>query len=190
MPELWFIRHGEATHNVDAAARGETAYFDPVHMDSELTDVGYTQTVAAQRDLPRYAFDAIYCSPLRRCRQTLLNTKAMGPVFLDDRLMEPQGSHMCNRRISKDKLASVVDASWNLVGVSIVNPFDATHEEPDIFAARVRAFTDDFISRSAKSDRILIVAHHDWIRAWFCEYLGVSVSLRNAEVVRAVWPAA
>lgn len=53
---------------------------------------------------------------------------------------------------------------------------------------RVRAVTADLAARYPEEARILIVAHHDWIRVWFSEHLNRTVSLRNAEVVRAVWP--
>lgn len=187
MPELWFIRHGEATHNVDAMLRGATAYSDPIHLDSELTDNGQSQVIAARSGVPRN-FAAIYCSPLRRCRQTLMGVGAVGRVFLDDRLMEPQGDHVCNRRIERDSLIKVVPAEWDLTGVASVNLFDAGSETPSIFSARVRAVTAAIVARHTDDEQIFIVAHHDWIRAWFREHLGRSVSLRNAEVVRAVWP--
>ena len=42
--ELWCVRHGEATHNVDARQRGSAvAYLDPRHFNSELTPRGKAQ---------------------------------------------------------------------------------------------------------------------------------------------------
>lgn len=189
MPEFWFIRHGEATHNTDAIARGDTAYFDPIHKDAELTENGKTQVRAAARNLPNdRPFAAVYCSPLRRCRQTLLGAApGCGPVTLDDRLMEPQGAHPCNRRIEREALANAVSAEWSLGGVAEKNPYDAPYESRTAFAARVRDVAAAIAARHATDDRVLVVTHHDWVQTWFREHLGISVSLRNAEVVRAVW---
>lgn len=196
MPEFWFMRHGEATHNVDGAARGETAYYDPIHSDSELTEEGFRQARAAGSSLPPVgngAFHAVYCSPLRRCRQTLCaaaqDTLAdRRLVFLDDRLMEPQGAHPCNRRIEVAALRSVVPASWNLDAVADENPYTAGVETREAFRRRVVEWTTATTGWHDDDQRILVVAHHDWIRDWFQAHQGRTVSLRNAEVVRAVWP--
>lgn len=194
MPEFWFMRHGEGTHNVDGAARGETAYYDPVHFDSELTEEGHRQVRAAA--LPPFgsgAFHAVYCSPLRRCRQTLCGAAQTDfaerrLVFLDDRLMEPQGAHPCNRRIEAAALRAAVPASWNVDGVADENPYDAGEESREAFRRRVVEWTKATVGWHDDDQRILVVAHHDWIRDWFQAHQGRSVSLRNAEVVRAVWP--
>ena len=46
--ELWCVRHGEATHNVDFAVRGEAAYVDPRHANSDLTPRGKAPEPVAQ----------------------------------------------------------------------------------------------------------------------------------------------
>ncbi len=187
MPEFWFIRHGQATHNVGALRDGDMAYFDLVYADAQLTEEGWKQ--ARQAAVPLEPFHAIYCSPLTRCQQTLTASGARGPLFLDDRLMEPQGAHPCNRRAARADIASIVPSTWGLDGVAEQNPYDFGAESPDAFAARVRDATTAIAARHSDSERILIVSHHDWIRTWFHMHLGIGVSPRNAEVVRAVWPA-
>ena len=196
MPELWFMRHGQATHNIDAQARGDTAYYDPIHLDSELTEEGWRQVRAARASLPTIggdAFHAVYCSPLRRCRQTLCGVAQTDfadrqLVFLDDRLMEPQGAHPCNRRIDTASLRAAVPATWNLDGVADENPYTAGEESRDAFRQRVVDWSAAMAGWHDDDHRILIIAHHDWIRDWFQVHQGRTVSLRNAEVVRAVWP--
>lgn len=186
MPELWFLRHGQATHNVAEQKEGESAYYNPIYTDSELTDEGWAQARCAK--LPSQLFSAIYCSPLRRCRQTLTATGAQGPVCLDDRLMEPQGTHLCNRRIAREDIVRIIPPTWDATGVAEENPFGTEQEAPHHFLARVREATSDIIARHTDDQRILIVAHHEWIKYWFSEHLGINVSPRNAEVLRAMWP--
>ena len=202
MLHLTFIRHGQATHNVDAETRGEHAYFDPIHTDAELTDMGHVQTRGARRSFPENeSFTAIYCSPSRRCRQTLMNAAPVHAhaqvVYLDDRIMEPQGDAYCNKRIDRAAMltASTIPAHWDLAGVSETNPFDVLREGYTVgadgyhsFSARIKAFTADLAARHVAGDRILIVSHHDWIRTWFKVYLDRKVSPANAEVLVADLP--
>lgn len=196
MPHFWFIRHGQATHNVDALVRGEHAYFDPVNTDAALTEKGHSQAIEARGAIPAN-LNAIYCSPSRRCRQTLQGAAPTQAekcdVILDDRLMEPQGDALCNKRIERDALAADVPANWSIRGVAEENPFVTWKGEGyscggdgyDKFAARVRAFTAEILARHDPWDRILIVSHHDWIRTWFKESTGDEVSPANCEVLTA-----
>jgi broad specificity phosphatase PhoE len=196
MPHFWFIRHGQATHNVDAIIRGEHAYFDPVNTDAALTDVGHAQAQAA-RDLIPEDLNAIYCSPSRRCRQTLLGAAAVQAeaigVTLDDRLMEPQGDALCNKRIERAELAAAVPSNWTLNSVAEENPFQTWVGEGyncgssgyGMFVARVRDFTEEILMYHGPKDQILIVSHHDWIRTWFSTHLGQSVSPANCAVLTA-----
>ena len=154
MPHFWFIRHGQATHNVDALIRGEHAYFDPVNTDAELTDVGLQQARDARGAIPDDLV-AVYCSPSRRCRQTLLGAAPAQAekfgVMLDDRLMEPQGDALCNKRIERAALAGAVPVGWTLNGVAEENPYVTWKGEGyscgsdgyQKFAARVRDFTQE-----------------------------------------------
>ena len=106
--KIFFIRHGLAGHNVGFNLVGESAYFDPKYFDALLEPEGENQAQNAGLKLLNIKFDAIYCSPSRRCIQTLDNllstTKVIidsafkAPknefIILDDRLMEPQGYHI------------------------------------------------------------------------------------------------
>lgn len=203
MPLLWFIWHGQATHNVDALIRGEHAYFDPINTDAALTKTGIQQAIEAGYfslpDADIGPFQAIYCSPSLRCRQTLHHsalehTKRCG-VQLVDRLMEPQGDAACNKRSERTELVETVPAGWNLSGVGEVNPFSVWREGYSMggdgyghFAARVRDFTEKILRKHRFDERILIVSHHDWIRTWFREMLDQSVAPANCEVLTATWP--
>lgn len=178
-----FLRHGNATHNRDAELYGESAYFDMKNMDASLTEKGRTQARSIRDQLGSSAhYSRIYCSSLRRCWQTLLEAipdTSDTEVHLDDRLMEPQGVAVCNRRQGRDNVRASVPGMWNLDRVSEENPFDDVIGEgydlleeggPKMaFKDRVSAFMQDLIhtARIEGHRRILVVAHHDWILTCF-----------------------
>lgn len=183
--EVTLMRHGEATHNVAARSEGTHAYHDPIHADAALTAEGVSQ--AAQANLNPSDFDTIYCSPLRRCYQTLLAAmpaaRLATHVFLDDRLMEPQGSAICNKRTE----IVMAPAGWNRDRISPMNPWFLADEGASIpspaFEKRVAEFYNWLCKIHRPGDRILIVSHHDWIHTWFQVHQSSGVSLRNAEVI-------
>jgi len=191
---IYFLRHAQATHNSDAARRGDCAYFDPANADAAIDDTGMSQIYVCKYPLP--VCNAIYCSPLQRCRQTLIGVlpEALSrPVQLDDRLMEPQGQAVCNKRLDYAELARSVPAAWYLTGVGDVNPFDAVNEGYSSkvgltagFKERIRAFTDSLLDTHTDDQTILIVTHHDWITTWFELYSETTVSPRNCELIKVV----
>ena len=181
---IHFLRHAEAAHNVAARERGDAAYNDPAFVDAPLTDTGFEQAFNTSIDMT--LFEAIYCSPLKRCRQTLHsvmigpNTFADERIALDDRLMEPQG-HICNKRAERDVLIYEVP-SWNTDRVAAANPYTGVESTND-FKRRIIAFTDDLIASGHKA--VLVVSHHEWIRMWFAIYQQKQVSPANAQVLVA-----
>jgi len=188
--EFIFIRHAQATHNVAAETHGTAAYMDPTYRDAALTDEGHLQTARVRRaqgadfmgPSGALAPAVIYCSPLRRCRQTLLGVipaAADWPVRLDDRLMEPQ-SHVCNHRPERDELARELPAAWDLERVGEVNPKDA----PESVVARIRAFTAEMLARHA-GQRVLVVSHFTWIRNWFRIFKRETVEPPNCSIMVA-----
>lgn len=184
------MRHGEGTHNVAAWTEGEAAYQNPVHADAELTLIGEGQCAdSGQRLFELGPYDAVYCSPLRRCRQSLLGAlpEAAGwAVTLDDRIMEPQGFHVCNRRQNRQAVRATSPDEWSTQAVGSINPYTGWREvdgsaDPH-FYGRIRAFTESVLASGAR--RVLIVSHHEWIRRWFEIYQGIEdVSPANAEVL-------
>jgi len=182
--KLLFLRHGQATHNSDAKRRGEIAYFDPVHTDSGLDEVGVEQVKRTKETFPSERIDAVYCSPIRRCRQTLLAVlpeAADLPVRIDDRVMETQGIAYCNKRSERADVIAASPSAWDFSGVAETNPFDILKESysmdvsamPEI-CARVRDFMG-YLTTNHADETILIVGHHDWIRTWFYLYKGVNL---------------
>ena len=185
--ECVFIRHAQATHNVAAETHGPIVYSDPVFRDALLTDEGHLQTTRVRREHGSEFLTPIvtYCSPLRRCQQTLLGVipdSAAWPVRLDDRLMEPQ-SHVCNHRAERTEVVRECPSAWNIDGVAEVNPKDA----PESIVARIRAFTADVLARHP-GQRVLVVSHFTWIQNWFRIFKKELVEPANCSIMTARLP--
>lgn len=190
MTVFMFVRHGQATHNLTHA------YWDPRERDAALTTEGVRQVWALRSRNLGERCCAVWCSPLRRCRQTLAGVLGdfglmRARVFLDDRLMEPQGEAIVNRRAEWEALRSDVPMSWDLDRVSRLNPFDLWVEGGSVgpdghdgFERRIRAWTEEVAGRWPDG-RVLVVTHHDWIVSWYRIYKRQIVSPGNAEVLVA-----
>ena len=183
------LRHAQGFHNVAAATQGPTAYNDPVNQDAAITGEGIKQATRLQATLGQRSYDIIICSPLLRCRQTLMHaipaTCIEVPVLLDDRVMEPQGNHVCNRRAGREELIWQVPDHWDARGVSWQNPYDMP-ENAEKFHDRVYVSTIDMLARFP-GKHVLVVAHYEWIRAWSQLFLQEDYQLDNCEfVVRSI----
>lgn len=173
-----FVRHAEGTHNVN------NDYNNLMHKDAMLTEKGYTQINAAvSKGVPAYdSFDVVYCSPMRRCRQTLMGLypkSKLSTVIVDDKLIEqPQGQHICNKRIEKSLMEQHVPPLWDLTFVSDENPFifDTVADR-----RRIWDFTNE-VKEKFKDKRVLVVTHCTWIHNWLALFKNKSdVWLQNCE---------
>jgi broad specificity phosphatase PhoE len=178
---LVFVRHAQGTHNKMANVIGAGAYNDPINLDAELTPLGVSQTLE-NRLFEK--FDAIYCSPLRRCRNTLLGVYPLSesyPVVLDDRLMEqPCGGNICDKRLEKNEILSSFPKTWDHSNVSETYDwalnYDADH-------AKIASFTED-LKNKHDGQTVLIVSHGTWIYRWFLTMKSIVVNLENCKVAR------
>jgi broad specificity phosphatase PhoE len=87
--------------------------------------------------------------------------------------------------MAKPWLLAEVPPLWDTDGVSEENPFDGPLETRTDFDDRVRAWTEEWAAAASLTDRVLVVAHYEWIRAWFHIYQGRDVEPANAEVLYA-----
>jgi len=180
------LRHAQGTHNVNYFQK-QSQYNDPIYIDAELTQEGIQQTIQARQSIVQ-EFDAIYCSPLRRCRSTLVGVlpdSANQVVFVDDRLIEqPCGVNLCNKRLEKSKVVESCPPLWNVDNVSAINPFLIKSTEED--KKKIYNFTKE-IRTKYPNGNVLVVAHCEWINRWSqmfqmrhanlenCEYMTVTV---------------
>lgn len=177
-----FVRHAQGYHNIDGEKRGDIAYNDPKHLDAELTPYGIQQ--ARMNNLGNEKFDAIYCSPMRRCRHTLLNMYPISEklnVILDDSLIEqPRGKFICDRRLEKYEIVMTTPMAWNTDMVSERNPFILN---PNVDNNKIESFTK-YIMDMHPNSKVLIVSHGVWIQNWLLRYNHEAKFLNNCEVVR------
>jgi broad specificity phosphatase PhoE len=172
--QFLFVRHAQGTHNVSFCN-------DPRNFDALLTQVGDQQTLENKLN---ERFDMIFCSPLRRCRSTLLGIYPESeflPVVLDDRLMElPSGINICDKRI--DKKWMIIPSTWNSEKVSDITPW---HSDVNADLERIKSFIQDVLANYAGKN-ILIVSHFNWINTWFRLYKNENVELDNCKSARAI----
>ena len=89
MTRVIIVRHGESTYNTVRRIQG--------HLDeSELTEKGRNDALTVGRAISNISFDAIYCSPLKRAKQTAeiihreinANLDNIPPLQITDKLKE------------------------------------------------------------------------------------------------------
>jgi broad specificity phosphatase PhoE len=177
-----FVRHAEGYHNLDEKIRGDISFTDPINLDAILTDYGINQ--AKSNTFGDEKFDAIFCSPMRRCKQTLLNMYPRSqslPVIVDDRLIEqPQGKNISNKRLEKNDPKSYTPMRWNTNLVSETNPF-VVDVDKDI--ENIMTFTK-LIKDTYPNGKVLIVSHGKWIHNWLMIYKNKSKWINNCECIR------
>ncbi|OGB56511.1 hypothetical protein A2Y26_02585 [candidate division CPR2 bacterium GWD2_39_7] len=80
---IYLARHGETEYNRLKKITGQ--------LDVPLNDDGIEQAMMLSIELKDIYFDAIFCSPLKRCRQTVNEVKKFHrntPLIFDERLKE------------------------------------------------------------------------------------------------------
>jgi len=195
--KIFLIRHGYAKHNYGYDNFGDKVFYDPAYFDPELMPKGYQQAQEAGKKLVNINFKQIYCSPLKRCIETIDNLLSTSKIItdtvyrtsknefinLDDRLMEPQGDHICNKRHEKveiQKYVSKFNKMFDLINVSLNYEFN-NESEIDI-NNRIKSFISDIKTTHNNDDNILIVTHHDWLKYFFKIFTGKEVSFNNCEI--------
>jgi probable phosphoglycerate mutase len=193
--KIFLIRHGYAKHNYGYEKFGEKIFYDPAYFDPELMPKGHQQSTEAGKRLVNINFNKIYCSPLKRCIQTLDNLLSTSKVItdtvfrtsknefiiLDDRLMEPQGRQISNKRHEKveiQKYVSQFNKMFDLTNVSLNYEFNIENT----IAIKIKSFISDIKNIHNNDDTILIVTHHDWLKNFFKIFIGKEVSFNNCEI--------
>ena len=150
MATLYVVRHGETDWNKARVFQGTT--------DIPLNDTGRTQADDLAKQFKDKKFDAIYCSPLVRARETceiiLNNNEHDGKINFDKRIRERCFGDYEGTPVSEIDLPF---GSW----WSIKNEMHMKNGESiaEMFK-RVQSFLDDINKKhSGKNERILVVAH-------------------------------
>lgn len=171
---LYFIRHGQTNHNLNKLLAGKC--------DIELNEVGVKQAKEASYNLKNINLDIIFCSPLKRARQTcsIINEGHSCPVVIDESLIERDFG------IYESKDYSCIDGSkaWNYY----LDAYKGEMETLKEVFERVYNFLNK-IKEEYKDKHVLIVAHNDIGRAIYCYFNGIpldgnvqNISSSNASV--------
>tara|TARA_B100001250_G_scaffold334948_1_gene301020 strand:- start:215 stop:811 length:597 start_codon:yes stop_codon:yes gene_type:complete len=115
MKNIYFIRHGKSSHNLDYDINGRNAYIDVIHTDSALLTEGFSQSVDIISENKSFFDDIlkndykIFVSPLKRCIMTALvmfnNYNLKNKLICYENIREyPCGLHTPNKRMSKNTL--------------------------------------------------------------------------------------
>jgi broad specificity phosphatase PhoE len=177
--KIYLLRHGQALHNVAMPGLGPN---NPVLRDAALTEAGHAEVTALKAQINGLRFDAIYCSPLQRCRQTLKGSYPRSvylPVNLDDRLLEqPYGSYISNKRQEKEDIIATSPVHWNTTRIADTNPHVLTPKKTEY--QLIKDFVKELLCVHP-DESVLIVTHGKWINRFLKKFCGVSRWIRNCE---------
>lgn len=181
---IYLLRHAEALHNVVPHEYSGDPSKDEVFRDAILTEHGHTQASLLKPQIKDINFDVIYCSPLRRCIQTLKEAYPRSVhlhVNVDDRLLEqPYGTYISNKRHEKDAVAASIPVKWNSSNVSITNPFQVLSKKEEYHI--IRGFIAEIIENHSEKS-VLLVCHGRWINRFLKTYFGEGRHIHNCECI-------
>jgi alpha-ribazole phosphatase len=161
MKKLVFLRHGDIAgfHN---RYLGIT--------NAHLSEKGQEQAARAGRNLSMEKFDAIYCSPLDRCLETLKKLNRPENVFFDERIREINFGLWEGKTFAEinEQYPDVV-SEWAKGDPAFRFP---AGENISDFQDRVSDFAHQFYDVSGKN--FLIISHGGVIRHLICAFLNIS----------------
>ena len=139
--DLIYLRHGQTDWNIEHRLQGRT--------DIPLNSVGIEEARSASAILKQYAFDAVYCSPLIRARQTLSYAYPTDGAIYDDRLAE-----WCFGELEGTSPDRALFLSRWCCGQA---PIEGMEQIEDLLK-RVSDFYDE-VCRRYPDGRVLVVSH-------------------------------
>jgi probable phosphoglycerate mutase len=163
---LYFLRHGETTASLTGGYCGA--------LDPDLTPAGYEMArdfAAAYREL---AWEAVFCSPLKRAVATAQPLcKAVGlTTHLRDGLKEiaygrweGKTPNEVSREFHDEDVRWLSDPGWNA----------PTGGEKGVDISRLSSTVLDEIERTYPSGNVLVVSHKATTRIMLCSLLGIDV---------------
>ena len=164
MVKLYYVRHGQAQHNLLYNEIGKDAYLDPRVIDSSLTGVGIGQAQQLRNQCDLIApISIILVSPLTRCLET---TEEMMHGFLHkprvialDELIEWAATDTPNHR----KPVSMLRERFPFVDFTNIQSDRSVPLSDSIYALqeRIDAFRS-FVTSLGEDERIMVVGHTSW----------------------------
>ena len=190
--KLYLVRHGFAYHNLAVNKWGDKGYFMKEYegallTDALLTERGIEQASALKETFNTVKFKDIYCSSSSRCIQTCdfsIDTNLI--IKLDDRLMEPQGIHICNKRKIKTEINTFLLTIKNKFEFfNVTDNYDDRFNNPeshDEVLLRITDFIDHLKNKYKNKDNILIVTHYDWLFHFYSIFYNKPYGFNNCEL--------
>jgi len=163
---LYFLRHGETTAS-------QTGGYCGTH-NPDLTPAGYEMArdfATAYRDL---AWEAVFCSPLKRAvatAQPLCEAVGLTPQLRDGLKeiaygqWEGKTSEQVNREFHDEYVRWLADPGWNA----------PTGGERGVDVARRSSTVLEELERTQPSGNVLVVSHKATVRIMLCSLLGIDV---------------
>ena len=150
---IYLVRQGQTDWNLFKRCNGITETF--------LNQTGIEQSEKQAENVKDVKFDACFCSPQKRTRQTC-EMIYKEPIIFDDRLIEI----ICGEFEGKEETAEMMQQFWQAAATG-----DRGVEKLDDFMKRSFDFCD-MIRDEYKGKNVLIVTHAANIRAIIYYFLG------------------
>lgn len=138
--------------------------------DPELAEAGHRQALLAAEYMASESVDALYCSPMRRARQTAAPFERMlgrEAVVLDGVAEYDRNS---NEYVPIEELKATNDPRWQAMLDGQWPPAD---EPEEVFNARVVTTIEDLIEKHP-SQKVVVVCHGGVINAYASHVLGLA----------------
>jgi probable phosphoglycerate mutase len=166
MTELLLIRHAESIWHRENRYAGRT--------DIGLTDLGREQAQRLGRWAATAAIDAVWTSPLERCRLTAAPATDLAkcPVNVDDRLIELDFGPL-EGKTKYEAHAAFANAMDAYLHDPVANHFPGG-ESPEAAADRALSCLFDIAARYP-TQRVLVVGHSTLTRLALCQALGIAL---------------
>lgn len=166
MPKIVFIRHAESEYNRDGIWAGR--------VDCSLTEKG----IKAAKELGNTIennFEAIYCSPLKRTKQTLEAIFPDAKPIFDNRIIEISIGEWENKK--KDLFDPHLRELFRK-GL-YMPPGAESHQDVD---KRVCNFVEELFEKYNNNERILVVTHNGIIRSIKRNFIKTSQNLMSTNL--------
>ncbi len=177
MLELWLVRHGQTEFSRENRFCGS--------IDPPLSDVGQRMADSLGASHGEAKWDAIYCSPSQRARQTVapLAKRAKLEPALDDGLREISYGEWegLKHEDVKSRFPDVY-AYWSQDTASRATPGGET---AFMVAARAAPVLER-IRREHATGKVLVVSHKATLRILVCALLGMDVRLFRERIAQPV----
>jgi broad specificity phosphatase PhoE len=154
---IFVVRHGQTEWNVLKKMQGSA--------DIELNEKGLLQANDTAEMLKDLTFDIIFCSPLKRAKQTaeIINNDRNLNIIFDDRIKE--------RNYGEFEGTSKLSFDYNEFWAYTKNTNYEKAENVQEFFKRVYSFLDEITSK--EYENVLIVCHAGVEKAIECYFNGL-----------------